>query len=253
MVSRYGEVIRAAKERIRCPMMLSHNPGPDTAEVTIPSPTDSSFLSSPSFSPSDEDDEHPKRCLSPSLLVYIHSPPHASAVPARSILVPRNKRKFDGMLDTDGNALDPAACKQLVDGKVDCGEWRLVMSESFRCSATKLARSYIMEFIVAGSEGIEAREKEIKVAGYEHYSLCSMHGWQPFDLPMWAKSGWGRVVTDYERLADWHAERSFSIPMPHHAGDGWVCRAQHWSRANYPGANEYGPFGNNGPRWTSIA
>ena len=48
-----------------------------------------------------------------------------------------------------------------------------------------------------------------------------------------------------------HHERMFCMPLPHHSGDGWVCRGRHWTKAAYPDADEHGPLGKQGPSWSA--
>lgn len=230
----------------------------DAAMEALQCDDDMESVSSPSFSPSDEEYELSYSAAREQFSDYCHDPPPPTATAKRPCLkspTERNK-EWDAWHSNDGKPITPESCQDLVESMIYSGCWRLVMGESYRTLTEGPARSSVMEFVVATRPEHEAEmpqyAKEIKLAGFDHWSLCGTNGWEPFELPREAK-GWGRLVTDYERLADWHAERAFSIPMPHHGGDGWVCRAKHYPKAAYPDANEHGPHGTSGPRWTSVA
>jgi hypothetical protein len=216
--------------------------------------------SSPSWSPSEEEEEHRRAhaAAREKWKEYIHEPLDPATAAARakemaSALKPLSKRKYDAMHNADGGVITRECSENLVEQMVWKGHWKKVMGESWRSVNVGRARTYIMEFLVPrNGNDLADYLKEIHMAGYDHYSLCGVHGWEPFELPGQAK-GWGKECTDAVRLADWHAERAFSTPMPHHAGDGWVCRGQPFTKADYPRANEHGPHGSSGPGWHSIA
>jgi hypothetical protein len=187
---------------------------------------------------------------------YMHDPPDSRVAQAkRPCLKPPSERnpQWNPFLNKAGDEITVAKSVALVEHMAWKGHWALVLGESYRTQTRGPARAYVMEFVVPrnGSD-LAPYIQEIKLAGYEHNSLCSMNGWAPFELPANAK-GWGKECTDVVRLADWHAERAYSAPMPHYAGDGWTCRGQHYKRVDYPKANEHGPYGQSGPLWTSIA
>ena len=195
--------------------------------------------------------------------MFLHEPPdqETAAEVARAkrpcLKAPANRNpEWDALTGSDGRRLDRESSEDLVDNMCLAGKFKRVMAESWRRLTGRPARTYVMEFLVATcpehANALMEYAKEIKLAGYDHWSSFDANGWEPFELPRNAQ-GWGRVVTDDEQLSDWYAERMYSLPIPHYAGDGWVCRAQHWPAFDYPDANEHGPYGSSGPRWSSVA
>lgn len=213
--------------------------------------------------PSDEDSEpscggYESTPMDPELRKYCHNPPDPNdaeiiAQAKRPCLKSPKERNpaWDAWHSDQGVPITVESCEDLVQHMTWKGHWALVIGEAYRTVTQGPARVYVMEFVVPrNGNDLAPYEKEIKLAGYAHHSRCSQNGWESFALPGEAH-GWGKEVTDQERLADWHAERLFSIPMPHPAGDGWVCRAQHYSKELYPHANEHGPHGDTGPAWNA--
>lgn len=193
---------------------------------------------------------------------YIHYPPNPIAAAARartmaSALKPLGKRKYNAFAANDGRELTVESCEDLVENMIRLGCWRKAMAESHRnINCNWIPECVVMEFLLPThpdhTDEMARYVKEIRLAGYDHCSLCTINGWYAFELPDKAKA-WGKRVTDHERLANWHAHCAWSIPMRHQSGDGWVCCGKQWTNAEYPTACEYGPFGRNGPRWTSVA
>ena len=200
--------------------------------------------------------------VDPKFHHYIHHPPDPEAAEAiakakRPCLKSPEERnpKWNPWLSKEGTPIAVEGCEDLVAHMTWKGHWALVLAETYRTVHVGPARTCVMEFVVPRNgtdrDDIALYTKEINLAGYTHWSLCSQNGWEPFSLPNSAR-GWGKEVTDYERLAHWHSERMFSLPMPHHAGDGWLCRAKHYTKAEYPKANQHGPLGDTGPVWATF-
>ena len=195
--------------------------------------------------------------VDPKFSQYIHHPldPEAAEVIAkakRPCLKPPEKRQYNVFCNEDGNSITVESCEDLVTHMTWKGHWELVICETYRTARTGPARSYVMEFVVPrNGNDLAPYEKEIKLAGYTHWSLCSHNGWEPFTLPR-KVNGWGKQVMDCERLAEWHAKCVYRTPMPHHAGDGWLCGGKHYTKAEYHRANQHGPLGDTGPAWATF-
>ena len=232
-----------------------------TEAPTVDGPTDA--MDTDLLCQSDEASEPPwddyvSPPTDPELDKYRHHPPDPDAAETiakakRPCLKSTKERNpaWDAWHSDEGVPITVESCEDLVQHMTWKGHWALVLGETYRTVTIGPARTYVMEFVVPRNGNcLASYNKEIKLAGYTHWSRCSRNGWEPFALPADAR-GWGKEVTDPERLADWYAERLFSIPMPHPAGDGWVCRAQHYSKQLYPFANEHGPHGDTGLPWNA--
>lgn len=154
--------------------------------------------------------------------------------------------EWDPTLNEIGQRINEADCKELIEKKVWQGQWKRVTGEAWRTQRVGRARTYIMEFVVATepayADDFKLHHKEIKLAGYTHWSLCNLNGWEPFKL-LGDRVGWGKEVVDPEELYEWHSQRQFSLPTRHPSGDGWVYKGDHYTRADWPNANEYSPLG----------
>jgi hypothetical protein len=246
--------------------LTSTNPAVDAvcAAERISSPSDSpstrasSSVLSPSLSPSDEERMVSRQKWRDAGVLLDPPDPQAAAATAtakRPCLKAPDERnpQWNPFVNDAGQTITLAKCEELVEHMTWKGHWKRVMGESYRTLLLRPAQHYVMEFIVPQNGGdLAPFVQEIKLAGYTHFSLCNHNGWQPFELPGLAK-GWGKVVTDYDLLVEWHNNRQFCNPMPHHAGNGWVCRAKHYTQAEYPRANEWGPYGPSGPRWSAVS
>ena len=173
--------------------MLAHTPGSNKASVSSLLPNDDYY--------SDSDAE---RTLSRKKWCEagVIKNPSLEAVPTRSVLNKGVKRKFNGTVDEAGNLLVPLECAALVERNLRCGDWiRVFAASNRRLNPNKPACKYIMEFIMTGAKDWKAYEPHIKMAGYEHSSLCTKDGWQAFDLPgVTGQLAWGKLVSNNEWL-----------------------------------------------------
>ena len=185
---------------------------------------------------------------------HCHSPPPPGTMAKPPCLKPPEQRnpEWNATHGDDGRPLDPESCEELVEQMVWKGHWRKVMGESWRSVRVGEARTFIMEFVLPrNGNDLSPYVKEIKLAGYDHFSLCSTNGWQPFKLPDEGK-GWGKEVVDPEQLYEWHNQRQFHLPTRHPSGDGWVYKGEHFTREEFPNATEFSPWGD-GTAWDDAA
>tara|TARA_B110000046_G_scaffold93095_2_gene101101 strand:+ start:7044 stop:7769 length:726 start_codon:yes stop_codon:yes gene_type:complete len=185
----------------------------------------------------------------------LHEPAPHDAKPKKSIL---KKVSIGVVVDVEPpQHYGPAEAQGLVDKQVRLGRWHKVAAWGMRdAPGVGAAKLVWMEFI---EETPRHRtwdfKAELKLAGYDLWAGCAQGGWRGDWRSVkgdgLTRGAWGKPITDFGQLELLHEQRDFYSATPHHSGDGWVHAAVHYTKAEFPYADAWGPRGGNGPKYGS--